>query len=99
MKKLFQIAWLMAMAVSLCSVTWGQQQAGIAYTKTGAVTATSASCTATACVFMPVPSQTSAVGVQVTGTFVATLQFEASVDGVTFVGVAAVPPGTTASRT
>lgn len=51
---------------------------------------TSATCPGTGCVVLQVDGQGS-LGVQVTGTFVGTLQFEQSIDGVTYVSLAMVP--------
>jgi hypothetical protein len=67
-------------------------------TATGSLTATNSGCTATACVQIPVNALNGAVGVQITGTFVGTVSFEGSVDGVTWVGMAVVPLGTAGVR-
>ena len=59
---------------------------------------TSATCPGTGCVAVTVRGQGS-VGIQVTGTFVGTLQFEQSLDGQTWVTLAALPNGLTATVT
>ncbi len=51
----------------------------------GSITAANAACTATSCVWIVTLQDNSAVSVQLTGTFTATVQFETSVDGTTWV--------------
>ena len=65
-------------------------QTAVSSTATGSITAASASCTSTACVYLNAPQDTGAFSVQLSGSFVATLQFESSVDGTTWVST----PGT-----
>jgi hypothetical protein len=86
------------LAVLLLAVVPAAAQ-NVAFTKTGALTATNASCTATACVSMPVTSGSNAIGVQITGTFTGTVTFEGSVDGTNYVTTAVVPVGTTRTLT
>ncbi len=59
----------------------------------GAISATSAACaTASSCVTLNLPAgQLSGVAIQITQTYSATLQFEGTVEGVTWVAVAGVP--------
>lgn len=64
-------------------------------TVTGNITAASAACNPTTCAFYSIPntqpSPISAVTVQITGTFTATIQFEATLDGSTWVSIGASP--------
>lgn len=72
----------------------GAQQPAPAQTKT----LTSMTCPGTGC--MIIGSQgTGAVGVQVSGTFVGTIQFEGSLDGTTYASVNMTPPGSTSPVT
>jgi hypothetical protein len=92
--KTFGIVALVLMAVALPMAA----QSGVQFTKTGALTATNANCTATACVSMPVTSLTNTIGIQVTGTFVGTVTFEVTVDGTNWVAAAAVVTAATTAR-
>lgn len=69
-----------------------------ALTATGTLTAASASCLTTNCVTLAVTAETGAVAWQLTGTFVATTQFEGSVDGTTWISMAVSPPNTAGLR-
>jgi hypothetical protein len=81
--------------VLLAAAAPGKAQALAATVKTGSLTATNASCTATACVAMPVSAAIGAVGWQISGTFAGTFSFEGTVDGTNWVAVAALPVGLT----
>ena len=74
-------------------------QINVAPGRTGALTATNTSCTATACVSMPVTSMTGAVAIQISGTFTATVTFEVTVDATNWVAAAVVPIGATRTLT
>jgi hypothetical protein len=87
-----------ALAVALLAVVSPAEAQGIYLLKTGALTATNASCTATACVSIQVTSTTGTVAVQIVGTFVGTVAFEASVDGTNFVAVAGAVTAATEAR-
>ncbi len=75
-----------------------EAQSGVAFLKTGALTATNSACTATACVQMPVIAAANGVGIQITGTFVGTITFEVSVDGTNWVAAAAAVTVATEAR-
>jgi len=75
---------------------------------TGSITATSSNCTSTACVMWQLPqggntTNIGTVAMQVTGTFSATLQFEAAIDGnsltPTFVAIYGFPIGSSTPAT
>lgn len=59
---------------------------------------TSTTCPGSGCVNLSV-SGMAGVGVQITGTFVGTLQFEGSIDGVTFAALTMTPIGTSTGVT
>lgn len=88
MKKLFLLLWGLACFAA----------PSFAQTVTGSLTAASASCLATNCVPFTIPNaqigNTGAVGVQLTGTFSATVQFEGSVDGTNWAAISASPAST-----
>jgi hypothetical protein len=86
---------LLVMALAVMPAT---AQTNVPFTKTAALTATNASCTATACVQMPVTSATNTVGVQIWGTFSGTVSFEGTVNGSTWVAVAGAVPAITEAR-
>ena len=90
-----QLLLLVALVLALASAVYGQ-------TVSGSITATDADCRPTSCVsyvFTP-QSNTGSAAVQVTGTFVATLQFEASLDETgTFVAIAGAPVATGTAAT
>ena len=67
--------------------------------KTGIITATASTCTATACVSLQIPANSSSATIQLTNTFTGTVQFETSPDGVTFAAILGtpIPSGTAAS--
>ena len=75
----------------------GQPSTGIAQLKTAGLTATSSTCTATACLQMNVTAGTGGIAVQLAGTFVGTVTFEGTVNGTNWVAIQVIPPGT--SRT
>ena len=59
---------------------------------------TSATCPGSGCAVVQTVGG-AGIGVQITGTFTGTLQFEGSVDGVTFVAVNMTPPNSTTPAT
>ena len=67
------------------------QTGTVARTETGSFTA------ATQTVVMPVTSEVGSVSIQLTGTFVGTVTFEATVDGSTWTALAVAPVTTVAS--
>ena len=73
-------------------------QVGFTPVVSGTLTAASASCLATNCVVMPVYAETGSVAWQLSGTFVATTQFEGTVNGVTWISIAVTPPNTAGLR-
>lgn len=85
---------LLLMLALLCGVASGQSL-------TGSITATGATCSTTAaCVDLQMPSgDAGSATILVTGTWVATLQFEASVDGITYAAINFVPPNSTSPVT
>jgi hypothetical protein len=68
-------------------------------TAQGSITATSASCTTTACVQIAVNAETSAVTFAITGTFSATITFEATLDGTNWFAYSAIAPGANSATT
>jgi hypothetical protein len=75
MKRTKQI-WIIGTIVLALAVMGPLHAQGVFMIKSGSLTATSGSCTATACVSMPVNSATGSVGVQIAGSFSATVSFE-----------------------
>lgn len=95
MKKQFCIGMFLVLA--LTALAFGAATPSvIALTSTGSLTAVySAACAATTCVVVPLHSLVGAEAWQITGTFTATVTFEGTVDGATWVAVAVVPVGGT----
>jgi len=67
-------------------------------TASGNITATNSSCTSTACVQISVSAETSAVAWQISGTFSATITFEATVDGSHWVSWAVIADGSSTTQ-
>lgn len=89
---------LCILAAFFCSSAFAQMSS------TGAITASGSTCgTTNACIALNLfnsPSlSTTAASVLITGTFSGTIQFEASVDGITFVSIPGAPAGGGASVT
>ncbi len=65
----------------------------------GSITAADSVCRPASCVLyvLPVTGNTGTVAVQITGTYVATLQFEETIDGTTFVAASGIRSNSTAS--
>lgn len=86
---------LFGLAAALFACVPARAQGGLvapAGVYAGSLTASGTSCVAANCVSAPLPaSLVGTVTVQLAGTFVATVQFEGSVDGTHFVAVNAVP--------
>lgn len=92
----FLVAALLLMALPAMAQNPLALTAGSA---TGALTATNASCTSTACVMLPINALVGSVAAQITGTFVGTVTFEATVDGTNYVAIAVIPVGATRTLT
>src|SRR5271165_4282413 len=67
--------------------------------KFGTITATAATCTSTACVFLNITPAVGGAGVTISGTWSATLMFEGSADGQNFSVLTATPIGSSTSVT
>jgi hypothetical protein len=89
-------SWIVVGCILFAALAaYGQAPAGsvlnVYLLKSGSLTAANASCTATACVSMPVNWATGSVGVQVAGTFVGTVTFEGTLDGTNYVSILGLP--------
>ena len=89
------------MILALMIMLGAQEVFGQGPTVDGEITATATTCTATACVSYIVQSagNVGTIAVQITGTFVATLQFEGTVDNSTWVAISGLPVGSSTSAT
>lgn len=85
---------LVAFLLALCLVPWMAS----AQSPTAAAVLSSATCPGTGCVVLGVTGIGGAA-IQVTGTWSGTLQFEASVDGITYVAVNMTPSNDTTAVT
>jgi len=98
-ERITMIAALMALVMG--PVAFGGALPAIpAVTASGSLTAQTASnCTSTSssCVVLPLNSQVGGVGWSISGTFVATVIWEGSVDGTNFFGIGVYPPVTSGS--
>jgi len=90
MRSGFRIAILLALAAVA--------QAQVSQSNSGALTAATDDCVTAPCVQIPVTTATGAVAFQLSGTFSATVSFEATVNGTVWVAWAVVPPGTAGVR-
>jgi hypothetical protein len=76
----------------------GELPSTVALVASGSLTAqTSSTCAAASCLTLPSNALVGSVGWQITGTFVGTVTFEGSVDGINFTGVGVFPPVTSGS--
>jgi hypothetical protein len=78
MKRLNQLACL---AVAFIGISFAQDLTAINQNASGSITAANSACTATSCVEIAMPLNSSGMTVQLSGTWSATVQFETSVDG------------------
>lgn len=83
---------LLALALTVVSGDVSAQNANLQ------ASLTSATCPGSGCVLVQTVGG-AGIGAQITGTFTGTLQFEGSVDGVTFVAVNTTPPNSTTPAT
>lgn len=96
MKKLFLLIALLVLTVSASAQTVGTPSNPFG----GDIRASSAACaTAASCVWQKLPSTATTLTATITGTFVATLQFEQSSDGITFVAASPASTSTTGVTT
>lgn len=80
---------LLCLALAIATPAAAQTCSGRACT--GAITATNASCIKTACVALNLGTNIGSATFTITGTFVATVSFEAAGDGVNFVAINCYP--------
>lgn len=83
----------------VCACLSGQDLRNVAQTASGDITSASTGTTGTSTVYLVPPSGTNAVTVQLTGTFVATVQFEATVNGTDYVSMVSTSGATSATGT
>jgi hypothetical protein len=72
---------LLPLLLLACLASFAQDLNDYSQYSAGTITAANAACTATACVYLAMPLNASAATAVLSGTFSATVQFEASVDG------------------
>lgn len=76
-------AALIAVLLSAFAIVWAPS--AYALSAQGRITAAASTCTSGVCISVsPLPVDTAAIAVQVTGTYVGTLQFEATADGINY---------------
>lgn len=78
---------LAAILLFVAFCLWAQDPKSVSTQASGSITATSASCTATSCVWIAAPYTAGSLSLQLSGTFTATLQFEASINGTVWTSI------------
>jgi hypothetical protein len=90
-----RVALLLAAAVLAC----GQDLNSITQSAGGNITAADTNCTGVSCVWITMPVNTLSASVALSGTFSATVQFEASVGGSVWTAIASTAAATSSSST
>jgi hypothetical protein len=81
----------------VCGIAAAQDINTITQSISGTITATNAACTATSCVWITPPPSLGNVAITLSGTWTATVQFEASPDGVTYNAITSVQSNSSAT--